>query len=923
MEPSDHVALLAIEPVSSDGPWERVPSAETVPVDRYDDVVSEAVRREGGSVFGGSGGRKSASFSVGAAAARAAIDIQRSLVQTESDSPAVRVRMALHACVDGRDQHGDTVARRVGHLASIAYGGQILASGAMCQLLREGGSAFELTDLGTHRLKDLSSPEHVFQLVVQGLRSDYPPLKSLGHPDLQNNLPSMLSSFVGRNEELDVVLGLVERSRLVTLTGAGGAGKTRLALQAAAESLDPSGDGAWLVELAAIRDEQLVPAAIVSALGIPNSEINAFDFLVRSLSMQQPLLLLDNCEHIVEPVATVVDALLRNCPGVRVLATSREPLGVEGELVYRVPSMTLPREDVISLAEVGGSDAVDFFLAKASDAGALIADDDAPLVTSVCRRLDGIPLALELAAARLRSLSLAELSDHLDKRFQLLIGGSRSAMARQQTLQALVDWSYDLLHPAERSVLQQLSAFSGSFDLSAAEAVCSDGSIGEIDVLNLVHSLVEKSLVIAHQEECGTRFHLLETIRQYAAIELLRDTGEIGVLDVRDRHADHFMDIARRVAPELLGMNVGATIRSLDREGDNLRTAISHLVQDRPSEVLELVSNLERYISLNGALEVLPPTLEAVSKVDQSESTNAQLAANALIAVAVTLGWHRLGQLDELKASLKYIERAEELAKRTRRLDLEARAHNCHANVLCYLGELKGADEHSRFAEELARRCRNDSVLSHVLVTALNRRLLEYRGLTTEQMCTRAEEAMRVAERAGDLTMISQVQFWIAGTALREGRFDEARRLYEQNLVLAHEIGAYDGFTLNNLLVTCLAQADFAAAMDPLRTCLRRMRRAGFHSNPGDLIAAAACIVTARGDFLAGAQLHGAANRIREPAYASGELTKTSGEEDIELASSQRSRTAIGDEEYLKAYKQGAAMPAGDACELALATLGQ
>ena len=372
--------------------------------------------------------------------------------------------MAMHSTVsrDASDVSTDATVLRARHLASVAFGGQVLVSELTSQLLLGSPDPLTLHDLGVHRLRDLGPPERIFQLTAPDLRKEFPAPRSLDHPDLPNNLPTMVSPFVGRSSEIVRVLDLLADARLVTLTGPGGAGKTRLAVHAAAEWLDGATDGAWLVELAPVTDERRVTSAILAALDLPETDTDGLELLVQSLERQRPLLVLDNCEHLVDRVVKVVDRLLRECPGVRVLVTSREPLGLDGERVYRVPSLSLPGDDVLLLSEASGSDAVRLFLGRAAMVGAAIADDEGALVASVCRRLDGMPLAIELAAARLTTLSLTDLSDRLDERFRLLTGGARNVMARQQTLQALVDWSYELLNPAERSVLQRLSVFSGA-----------------------------------------------------------------------------------------------------------------------------------------------------------------------------------------------------------------------------------------------------------------------------------------------------------------------------------------------------------------------------------------------------------------------------------------------------------------------------
>jgi predicted ATPase len=406
-------------------------------------------------------------------------------------------------------------------VTAAGYGGQALLSETAAALVRDSlPPGVALTDLGVHRLKDLGRPEQIFQLQAAGLQAEFPPLRSLGNPALPNNLPAQLAAFIGREKELSEVRALVASSRLVTLTGAGGCGKTRLSLQVAAELIDGSGDGVWLVELAAVSDETVVTPAICQALGIAAQPGQpALDTLLDALAPQDMLIVLDNCEHLIGACAKTADAIVRHCPKVHLVATSREPLGIGGETIYRVPPLSLPGPGDSASSAAESSDAVALFMdrAQAQGTGLSIDEATAPLVVSICARLDGLPLAIELAAARLRSLSLRGLADRLDQRFRLLTGGSRTALARQQTLQATVEWSYSLLHGAEQSLLRRLSVFAETFDLDAAEAVCSFGDIELFDVTGLLGSLVDKSLVVAEPAGEALRYRLLETIRQFAA----------------------------------------------------------------------------------------------------------------------------------------------------------------------------------------------------------------------------------------------------------------------------------------------------------------------------------------------------------------------------------------------------------------------
>jgi predicted ATPase len=378
----------------------------------------------------------------------------------------------------------------------------------------------DLRELGTHRLKDLSRPEEIFQLVGEGLDSDFPPLRSLDNPGMPNNLPEFVSSFIGRDADVAEVRDTVRSSRLVTLAGPGGVGKTRLALQVAADLVDGSGDGVWFVELANVTDPDAVAMEVARTLRIrEQAGGQMYETLVDALADQYVLVVLDNCEHLIGTSAKLAESLMRGCPRVHLLATSREPLGIDGETIFRVPSLSLPIEESDGVLATGTSEAVKLFVdrARTHTADFELTDESAPLVAAICCRLEGVPYAIELAAARLRSMSLQHLHDRLDQVFRVLSGGSRTALPRQQSLKTMIDWSYQLLNPFERVLLLRLSVFLGGFELEAAEAVCGFGDLKDFQIADLLGSLVDKSLVQTDLTGTAIRYRLLETIRQYAA----------------------------------------------------------------------------------------------------------------------------------------------------------------------------------------------------------------------------------------------------------------------------------------------------------------------------------------------------------------------------------------------------------------------
>ncbi|MBD5635712.1 MAG: adenylate/guanylate cyclase domain-containing protein, partial [Candidatus Eremiobacteraeota bacterium] len=433
--------------------WDRDCAAMETAVRRHDVLMREAIGRHGGHVFKTIGDAFCAAFSRPEDAVAASFDAQRALgAEDFAAVDGVRVRAAIHtgtADERDRDYFGPAV-NRVARLLSIAHGAQVLVSGATSALVQ--GSLppqTGLRDLGEHRLKDLSRPEHVYQLLGPNVVADFPPLRSLDA--MANNLPCVITSFIGRKDEVAEIIALLTGHRLVTLVGSGGVGKTRTALQVAANSVDGSGDGVWFVELAPLSNGDLIPSTVAHTMGLTlPAEGDQIEHLVRALQKKRALLVFDNCEHLVEASARVIGAILRGCSQVAVLATSRHGLGIFGEATYRIPPLTTPSDAggaSLSAAEASDYTAIALFVerARAADNRFALTDDNAAVVADICRRLDGIALAIELAAARVTILSPRQLRDKLDERFRILTGGKRDLLPRQRTLRALIDWSHDLL----------------------------------------------------------------------------------------------------------------------------------------------------------------------------------------------------------------------------------------------------------------------------------------------------------------------------------------------------------------------------------------------------------------------------------------------------------------------------------------------
>ena len=573
---SSHVyTILFTDIEGSTRLWEQEGERMAAALAQHDARAHAAVERNHGTIVKTTGDGLYAVFSDTLDAVNGAVQLQQALVDPAvTGGIPVRVRCGLHLGVVERrnnDFFGSPV-NRTARIMSVAHGGQIIVSEAVVDEIRARLPVpITLRDLGTVRLKDLSTPEHVYQVLHPDLRQDFPALRSL--EATPNNLPQQLTSFIGREHEVAKVEELLKTTRLLTLLGMGGLGKTRLSLQIAADTLDAHPDGVWFVDLAPIRDPSLVADTLAQVLGVreePGKPLT--QTLCAHLKPLKALLILDNCEHVVAACAALANALLRAAPNVQIIATTREALRVPGEQTFPVLPLALP-DRTASVEALSRSEAVQLFLDRAQlqKPGFALNEKEAPAVAELCSRLEGIPLALELAAARMRSMSIQDINKRLNDRFKLLTGGGRVLLERQQTLRALVVWSYDLLSDSEQRLLERLSVFVGGFDLEAAETVCGADPLAPEDVLDLVTSLVEKSLVMFDELESGTRYRQLETIRDLAR-EYLNKREDAAAIAVR--HCDHYLLVAKAAKQGLQGTEQAKWAKRVEAELDNLRAAI-------------------------------------------------------------------------------------------------------------------------------------------------------------------------------------------------------------------------------------------------------------------------------------------------------------------------------------------------------------
>ncbi len=582
--PTGTVTFLFTDIEGSTKLWEQHPEAMKVALAKHDALLRDAIESHRGRLIKTTGDGLHAVFASPMEAIASVVVAQQHL-QKPLGQLRLNVRMGLHAG-EAEQRDGDyfgVTLNRAARVMSLAHGGQILLSSAIAELAHDHLAAGQaLKDLGEHRLKGIARPEHIFQMVAADLPADFPPLKSLSV--LPNNLPVQLTSFIGRERERVEIKTLLTSARLVTLTGSGGTGKTRLSIEVGTEELTSFANGVWLIELAPLSDPAQITPALAQTFGLQELPFRPLASLVMDyLRDKKLLLILDNCEHLIAACARLADDLLHQCAGLKILASSREALGIAGEMAYRTPSLA-------------DSESTRLFVerARAANPKFSLTDSNASSVAQICSRLDGIPLAIELAAARTKLLSADQIAARLDDLFRLLVGGSRTALPRQQTLRALIDWSYDLLSEKEQQLLRTTSVFVGGWTLDALEAVADDPN-----AIEHLEGLVNKSLVVTEERGNEMRYFMLETIRQYAR-EKLFDAKQASA--ARDRHFVYFDELSEKIWDAFRSENLIAMVNRANEEVENFRAALEWGLENHVEENVRLAANFCIASSLLGIL---------------------------------------------------------------------------------------------------------------------------------------------------------------------------------------------------------------------------------------------------------------------------------------------------------------------------------
>ena len=758
--------------------WEAIRS-------RHHHILRQVIESYNGYVFQIVGDAFCAAFHTASDALRSAVRCQIDMNRENWGTTPLRVRMGIHTGkaelqAEG-DYHGYLTMSHLQRLMSAAHGGQVLLSLATQELVRDDmPEGVSLLDMGNRRLKDLIRPEHIYQLVIDGLAMEFPPIKTLD--TYEHNLPAQITSFIGREKEIAAVKQALNQHRLVTLTGSGGTGKTRLSLEVAMSLLDQFLDGVWFIELAPLTNPDLISKAILSTFRVAEQQDRtALELLTDSIRDKKLLIILDNCEHLIEASAMVADTLLNGVPGLTILASSREALAVKGEMAWYVPSLALPDiKHLPTIERLSQYEAIRLFMDRAVlvQPHLNLTNANPVAIAQICVRLDGIPLAIELAAARVKSLSIDQIAVRLDDRFRLLTGGSRTAIPRQQTLRATIDWSYNLLSEPERALLERLSVFAGGWTLEAAEAIGTGGDVQKTSVFDLLTNLVNKSLVIFNPGE--ERFGMLETVRQYAREKLIaRGEEDIYV----GAHIGYFLQLAEEAESYQAGDEQVKWFNRLEADHDNLRAALEASLKRRDGNALRIAGALGQFWWVHSHLKEgrawLQRVLSSEKQLDNTDHGNALFWSSVLARHQGDYG-----------AAKRFAKESLELYRKLDHKEGMAKSLNSLGSMEYFLKDYARARE--LFAEALSVYQELENGLG--IAKALNNL-----GISAHTQGDFAEarrfyqESVDICRNLGEKWIMSHALYNLGHIAYEEGDSLKARELYAEVVELCRELEDKDG----------------------------------------------------------------------------------------------------------------------------------
>lgn len=912
----DALTFLFTDVASSTTLWERYPDEMRLALAWHDAVLRNAIQHNGGAVFKTMGDAFYAVFPSAAQGVAAAVDCQRGLSEREwPQFGLLRVRIALH-CGPAEQRDGDYFGgtlNRIARLIATAHGGQVLLSSAAREMAADAlPPGCSLLDLGSHRLKDLQMPEHAWQLVHPDLDCDFPPLRSL--QAFASNLPLQLTTFIGREREMADVKSLLGSKRLLTITGPGGCGKTRLAIQVAADVVETYPDGVWLAELAPLTDASLVDATVAAALGVTEQPgIPIWRSIADYAGARRMLLILDNAEHVLSSAAHLAESLLTTCHNVQILSTSREPLRIAGEQIYPIPSLGMPAPDDLSgpggdpVAIVSGYDSCRLFLERATQSAPDFRLDHrtAPAVATICRRLDGLPLALELAAARVRSLPVEQLTERLDQRFRLLTGGSRTAMHRHQTLRALIDWSYELLSDAEQTLMNRLSVFAGGWDLEATEAVCAGGTIDSFEIADLLGSLVDRSLVFPENREGAMRYRLLESVRDYAR-ERLAERGESDT--TRERHRDYFVQLAEAASSQFVGPDRAHWLKRVDADHDNVRAALDLCLEAPDSE--------QKGLRIAGALQFYWVARQCFA--ESRARTSALLARDMGGATrSRAMALHAAGNLahcqSDYPAAKAFFEDALVIQRQLGNRKGVAAALGSLGNVAQYQGDYAAAralfEESLEINREVGNRLHEAANLT--CLGSVSFEQADYAAAEAFQ-----QQALPLNRELGNLHSVAINLNALGLLAQARGESEAAERYYRQAMEIytSQEDHTGEAIALHNLGALAVRCGDLEAARPLHRRAIELIRPEGGSRLLAAILSGSAALLEAEDRFADAAAVRGAIEALREAIGSpEAERDRSAYDEDV-----RKLKAKLGVDGFTEAWAAGRALTPDQAADFAL-----
>ncbi len=918
--PTGTITFLFTDIEGSTELWEKYPHAMKTALAAHDALLREMITTHHGHVIKGRGDGIHAVFVTALDAVQATLAAQRELQkmnaarESKSSNLSLKVRMGLHtgeAELREGDYYGQTL-NRAARLMAAGHGGQILLSDITAQMTRDQlPAAVTLLDLGEHQLKGLLHTEHLYQLVAPGLPKDFPPLNSTR--PTRHNLPTQLTSFIGRERELADAQQKLAGARLLTVIGPGGIGKTRLALQIAAEQLPNFKDGVWLVELASLTDPHLIVSTIAAVFEVREVPgIPLLQLILDYLRAKELLLVLDNCEHLVEAAAQIADQLLHACAQLKLLASSREALGIDGETVFRLPSLALPeevrphepgearREDVGNLMDYA---ATRLFIERATKAEPRFqrTDANAAAIVQICRRLDGIPLAIELAAARVKLFTPEQIADRLADRFKLLTGGSRTALPRQQTLRAAIDWSYQSLNEIEQRAMRRLAVFSGGWSFEAAEAV-----IGESEALEGLAGLVNKSLVTIEEHAGEARYAFLETIRQYA-LEKLVEAGEASAL--RDHHLDYMLQRMQQYPPSLFRLESVETLDQMETEYDNVRAALEWATANQPEKALQLAYAVGGFWTARDYSREATRWCQAILQRTQSlpgvDADRARLYALD--------GWSYM-TLGEHKEGRAAAEQALTLAKKVNDPVTVIRAYSALAFTCIFLGDYPVAREAVRESERLARE--NNLKLELVFILSTHAQLAYHIERDALKAKRYLDESAQLVAEAGFPWDTSFSASGLARVAALLGDLETARAKFNESIEVGRKVGNQRVVlaSRSELAHVLREHGELAEALEIYKDLLPKWKEIGHRPAVAHELECIAYILMRHEDPVRAATLLGAAEALR--AAIDTMMTKVEqAEYEKEIATL---RTGMEAADFQKHWSEGRALTMDQAIAYAL-----